>query len=184
MIHTVRRAFVAFPLGLLLAGCSVNDRAEFRPASVAAPSARTAGQGAVRGIDRGVSSRGDVRPAPGPGERVANVAAPETRYDITLDEIRKRVRNSDAAIIDARWPAEFARGHVRGAFNVPASEKEAHMAQISQNVAPQQFIIIYCNGPRCNASDMVYEYLVPQGFTNMRVFKPGWEAIASASDLQ
>jgi hypothetical protein len=31
---------------------------------------------------------------------------------------------------------------------------------------------------------MVYEYLVPQGFTNMRVFKPGWEVLASIGDLR
>jgi len=31
---------------------------------------------------------------------------------------------------------------------------------------------------------MVYEYLVLRGFTNMRVFKPGWEELASASDIR
>jgi hypothetical protein len=31
---------------------------------------------------------------------------------------------------------------------------------------------------------MVYEYLASQGFTNMRVFKPGWAAIALAKDLR
>jgi rhodanese-related sulfurtransferase len=184
VIHTVRRAFVAFPLGLLLAGCSVNDRAGFRPASAAAPSARTTRQGAVRGSDRHVSSRGDAQPAPRPNEQVADVMAPETRHDVTLDEIRKLVRNGDAVIIDARWPADFALGHVRGAFNMPAGEEDAYMVQLSQNVAPDEFIIIYCNGPRCNSSEMVYEYLVSQGFANMRVFKPGWAAIASARDLR
>jgi len=182
VIHPVRRAFVAFPLGLLLAGCSVNDRAEVRSAS-AAPSARTTGQGAVRGIGRHVSSRGDARPVPRPNEQVANVMAPDTRHDVTLDELRKRVRNNEAVIIDARGPVDFASGHVRGAFNMPAGEEEACMLQISQSVGADELIIIYCNGPRCNSSDRVYEYLVPKGFTNMQVFKPGWEAIASVSDL-
>jgi rhodanese-related sulfurtransferase len=184
LIHTVQLAFVALPLGLLLAGCSVHDRAEFEPASAAAPSARTTDQGAGGDIDRRALSRGDARPAPRPNERVATVTAPETRYDITLDEIRTLVRNGGAVIIDARWPADFARGHIRGAFNVPAGEEEAHMAQISRSIEPGQLIIIYCNGPHCNSSDWVYKYLVPQGFTNMRVFKPGWEAIASVSDLR
>jgi rhodanese-related sulfurtransferase len=184
MIHTVRRAFVALPLGLLLAGCSVSDRTEFRSAPAAAPSARTTAPDVVGGIDRPVSSRGEARRAPRPNERVAKATAPKTRYDITLDEIRELVRNSEVVIIDARWPADFALGHVRGAYNMPAGDKEAYMAQISRAAALGQLIVIYCNGPRCNASDMVYEYLVPQGFTNMRVFKPGWAAIASASDLR
>jgi rhodanese-related sulfurtransferase len=184
VIHTVRRAFVAFPLGLLLAGCSVNDRAGFRPASTAAPSARTTRQGAVPGTDRHVSSRGDARPAPRPNEHVTDVTAPETQYDVTLDEFRKCVRDNEAVIIDARGSLDFASGHVRGAFNMPDGEEEAYILQLSQNVAPDEFIIIYCNGARCNSSEMVYAYLVSQGFTNMRVFKPGWEAIASASDLR
>jgi rhodanese-related sulfurtransferase len=87
-------------------------------------------------------------------------------------------------IIDARGPADFALGHIRGALNMPAGQKEAYMAQISQSVAPDQFIVIYCNGPHCGSGDMVYDYLVPQGFSNMRVFKPGWEALASAKDLR
>lgn len=179
MIHMVRCAYIVFALGLFVAGCGMNDRVEFRPASAAALSERTAGQGAEGGI---TPSRGDVRPAPRRNEQIT-VTAPETRYDITLDEIRKLVRNGNAVMIDARWPADFARGHVRGAFNMPDREVEAYMLQLSQNVAPDEFIVIYCNSARCNSSERVYAYLVSQGFTNMRVFKPGWEAIASASDL-
>jgi len=67
---------------------------------------------------------------------------------------------------------------------MPAGRIEAYMGQLTQSVAPGEFIIIYCNGPHCDSSDRVYEYLVPQGYTNMRVFKPGWAEIASASDLR
>jgi len=183
MIHTVRRAFVALPLGLVLAGCTGNDRAEFRPAPAAAMSARTTGQGAARGIDRRVSGR-DARLATPPVELVADTTASEMRYDITLDKLRELVRDNAVVVIDARGPSDFALGHVRGALNVPAGQKEVYMAQISDSIAPGQFIVIYCNGPHCDSGDMVYEYLVPQGFNNMRVFKPGWEAIASASDLR
>jgi len=184
MIHSIRRAFVALPLSLLLAGCSGNDRAGFRPASAAPLSARATGQGASQGIDRSVSSSGVARPAPPAHEVLGYVAPSDSRYDITLDEIRLLVRNNEVVIIDARGPADFALGHIRGAFNMPAGQKEAYMGQFSQTVAPSQLIIIYCNGLHCGSSDMVYEYLVPQGFSNVRVFKPGWEAIASASDLR
>jgi len=183
MIHTIQRAFVALPLGMLLAGCSVNDRAEFRPTSAASPSTRTTGQGAARGNDHRAFG-GDASVTARPDESPASVMAPETRYDITLDQIRELVRNGEAVIIDARGPADFALGHVRGAFNMPAGQAEAYIGQLSQSVAPGQLIVIYCNGPHCDSGDMVYEYLVPQGFSNMRVFKPGWEAIASASDLR
>jgi len=183
MLHTVRRAFGALPLGLLLAGCGP-DRAEFHSTSTAVLPARTTAEGTARGSDHRDSSTGDAQPAPRPGGLVSHVVPADPRYGITLDEMREHVRSQTAVIIDARGPLEFVLGHVRGAFNMPAGEKEAYMPQISQTVAPGQLIIIYCNGPRCNSSDMVYEYLVPQGFTNMRVFEPGWGALASVRDLR
>lgn len=183
MSHTVRCAFVAFPLGLLLAGCSGGHRAEFRRDATSSPSARTTGQAAARGIDRPVVERG-TGPTSRPDQLFGYTIAPDSRYDITLNEFREHVRNGTAVIIDARGSADFSRGHIRGAINMPAGNKEAHIGQIHQHAAPDQFIIIYCNGPNCDAGDMVYDYLASQGFTNMRVFKPGWETLSAASDLR
>jgi rhodanese-related sulfurtransferase len=192
MTHTFRHAFVALPMGLLLAGCSGANRSAFRPPSAAAPSARLDGQGAGGGGDQGAfgtdarsTSGGDAGPATRHDAQLANMAmAPEPRHDITLDEIREHVRSGDAVIIDARGPADFALGHVRGALNMPAGHREAYLAQIHQAAAPDQFIIIYCNGPHCDSGDRVYEYLASQGYNNMRVFKPGWETLTSARDLR
>jgi len=58
------------------------------------------------------------------------------------------------------------------------------LGQIAKGVARNQFIIIYCNGRQCGMADMVYDYAASQGFTNMRVFKPGWETLSAASDLR
>ena len=126
MIQAIRCTFVALPLSLLLAGCSGNDRAEFRPASATALPARTTHAVANGGIDGRVSS-GGARPASRPAGVLGYVAPSDPRYGITLDEMRADVRNQTAVIIDARGPADFALGHVRGAFNMPAGQKEAYM---------------------------------------------------------
>jgi 3-mercaptopyruvate sulfurtransferase SseA len=57
---------------------------------------------------------------------------------------------------------------------------DAYLAKIRQNIAPDQLIIIYCVNRTCESSDMVYEFLETQGFTNMRVYTPGWQVLASA----
>jgi len=183
MMHTFRRAFAALGLGLLLAACSENNRAEFRPASADARSARTTDQGTVGGIDRSGAGQ-NAGPTPRSDGLLGYVAPSDPHYDITLDEIREHVRNQTAVFIDARGPADFAAAHVRGAFNMPAGRKESYVGQLRQRVAPGQLIIIYCNGPHCDSGDMLYEYLASQGFTNMRVFKPGWAGMASARDLR
>ncbi len=183
MIHSVRRMLVAFPLGLLLAGCGVSDRAQFRSSSAAGLSAPATSQGAILGMDRSAPSRGDARQASRPNERVTDGIGPQTPHDITLNEIREYARNESAMIVDARGPGDFALGHVNGALNMPPGQEDRNMGELWQRVAPSELIIVYCNGPRCNSSDLVREYLVSQGFMNVRVFKPGWKAIAAVYEL-
>ena len=114
----------------------------------------------------------------------ADSVAAKTRHDITLEQIGEHVRNKTALVIDARNPDQFARGHVRGAINVPAGQVGSYIPRVQQTAASTQFIIIYCNGPSCGSGDMVYESLAAQGYTNMRVYKPGWAKLTSAKDLQ
>ena len=127
---------------------------------------------------------GEAGFAPGPNKLPSGTIAMESRYDITLDEFRGHLQNNTAVIIDAREPEDFALSHIRGAFNMPAEQKEAYMGEINRDVAMSQFIIIYCGGPECSAGDAVYDYATSQGFSNMRVFKPGWQTLASSRDLQ
>lgn len=181
MIHTFRCAWVALLFGLLLAGCSGNESSESRRASADARSARTAGRSSAdRDHGRGASSESGTRP----DEVLGYVGQSGSPNDITLDEVQEYVRNHQAAVIDARSPSDFAMGHVRGALNMPVGQKEAYLAQIKSKVGPDELIIIYCNGPHCDSGDRVYEYLASQGYTNMRVFKPGWQALSSVKELR
>lgn len=93
------------------------------------------------------------------------------------------MENKNAMVIDARAPDRFAQGHVRGAINIPSSQKEAYTEQFLRGVDPNQPILIYCGSESCPASDILYDYLSTQGFTNMRVFKPGWAVLSSAKQL-
>jgi len=111
-------------------------------------------------------------------------SAADAQHYITLDQFREYVENNAAVVIDARGPAQFESGHVRGALNLPAGQVEADMAPVLTNVALGQLIIIYCSSSSCGSSDMVYEYLTDHGYTDVRVFRPGWQTLASAKNLQ
>ncbi|MBX3394281.1 MAG: rhodanese-like domain-containing protein [Phycisphaerae bacterium] len=108
----------------------------------------------------------------------------DVRHDISLEEIRLHVQDMSAVLIDARSPEDFAKGHVRGAINFPAGRMDEYLPEVSRNVPPEQLVIIYCSGASCESGDMVYEYLKQLGYRNMRVYKPGWQLLASAKDLQ
>jgi rhodanese-related sulfurtransferase len=157
---------------LLLAACSGINGTGVRARTVAAP-----------GIDGRAWSSESTRPAARGNEFVGHADRPGPQDGVTLDDIRNHVRNASAMIIDARVAGDFVLGHVHGALNMPPGQEDTNMDELWQRVAPSGLIIVYCNGPRCNSSDLVREYLVAQGFTNVRVFKPGWKAIAAVREL-
>ena len=117
--------------------------------------------------------------------RTRTVAMPagSIRHDITLDEFRDHTRNRSAVIVDARLPKDFNKGHVRGAINIPAGDEDRYLEKFRKDVSPDELIIVYCGGPDCPAGDNVATYLAGQGFTNIRVYAPGWQQLSN-TDLR
>lgn len=171
MTHVIRDALVILPLGLILSGCAGPQHVD---SSSRSPTQRT-----TRYSDRN-ASRSDTAFASYEKEP----SAVDSQHDITLEQVRDHVQNQTAVLIDARSPEQFARGHIRGAINVPAGNAASYVPQVEQAAGRDQLLIIYCNGPSCGSSDMVCEYLRTQGFNNMRVFSPGWKALASEKNLR
>lgn len=77
-------------------------------------------------------------------------------------------------IIDVRTPDAYERGHVIGAVNIPAADIDRYGQSGLAGVDPGQLVIIYCNSAECDSADVVYRHLLVRGFTNLRVFAPGW----------
>jgi rhodanese-related sulfurtransferase len=56
----------------------------------------------------------------------------------------------DFIVVDVRGPASFAKGHVRGAINIPHREITAQrMAEYSKG----EVFVVYCAGPHCNGAN-------------------------------
>lgn len=122
----------------------------------------------------------DIRDA-GPGDRPGHAIVPVQgpQHQVTLADIRRAIADGTALILDVRSRESFEAGHIRGAMNLPASEMEQYREMGLGDVDRDQLIIIYCNNRSCHASDMVYEYLLTEGFSNVKVFSPGWESARS-----
>ncbi len=166
---------------LTFSGCAGLHRAAPFSARVGAFSDDTVRQSAVADSD------GSVRPSEEVLAAHAEPASPDLLHAVTLDEIRECVRDQTAVLIDARGPESFARGHIRGALNLPAGPPDqmaARLAELGAHLAPDQRIILYCASATCGSADMVAEYLAGQGFLNTRVYSPGWELLATAKDLR
>lgn len=113
--------------------------------------------------------------------RPVSMPGPMIRYDISLGEFRRHVNDQTAVIVDARESSGFNRGHVRGAVNIPAGSESEYVDRL-HGVGFDELIIVYCGGPDCPAGENVAAYLASKGYTNVKVFKPGWQQL-SQTDL-
>ena len=48
--------------------------------------------------------------------------------------------------LDARAPADYAAGHIAGAFNLPAEAFNEHFPQVAGMLTPATPITVYCDG--------------------------------------
>ena len=107
--------------------------------------------------------------------------AEEIEYDtaeprllaITLDQALELYQKG-TVFVDAREPEYYQEGHIKGAWNIPFFlELVFKLDSLQGKDAP---MVIYCSGDECGSSeDLAYE-LQAEVFSNLLVFKGGWNA--------
>ncbi len=58
--------------------------------------------------------------------------------------------SADFTLVDVRSPALFARGHVKGAVNIPHRELTAERLRA---YTQSTVFVVYCAGPHCNGAN-------------------------------
>ncbi len=74
-----------------------------------------------------------------------------------------------AVIIDVREPESYAKGHIKGAINVPASEIEKRLSELPADKP----VIVYCSSYSCTASLVAAKKLAELGRGNIYRFVGG-----------
>jgi rhodanese-related sulfurtransferase len=64
---------------------------------------------------------------------------------VTLEELRRLVRDAEVTVIDVRPHDEFVAGHIPGARSIPVRELKGRLAEIPKG----REVIAYCRGPYC-----------------------------------
>ena len=91
---------------------------------------------------------------------------------IPMNAIRLINNNDDALIIDVRTSAEFGKGHIKGARNMPISTLKDKLDSLSQN--KDTAILAYCNsGASANSACRL---LSKAGFSNVHNITGGINA--------
>jgi rhodanese-related sulfurtransferase len=108
--------------------------------------------------------------------------------EVSTEELRRILADRSAIVLDTRTRAEFDAGHIPGARNLdaPASAQVAAVETLV-NGDKSKALVLYCNGPYCQASRRVAEQLVTAGFTNVRRYQLGipiWRALGGPTEVE
>ena len=79
-----------------------------------------------------------------------------------------------ALFADARSEADFAAGHISGAFNLPPQQTDLWFEKIFNSVEPEKTIITYCNGANCALAKQLAQILTEAGFEKVFYLVDGW----------
>jgi len=99
---------------------------------------------------------------------------------IDLAAAQRMVESGEVVVLDARKPAEFAAGHLPGAVSMPVGNAGDVFEQLQLLLPPDQPVVVYCSGGRCDDSLALGRFLRRQGLKDVRLFAGGMDAWRSA----
>lgn len=81
-----------------------------------------------------------------PGEIDPYVGVPYDENDISPGDLRRRLQEDRAVVVDVREPWEYAMGHVDGAVNIPLGDLESDDVQIpgAGEASEERPVVLYC----------------------------------------
>jgi rhodanese-related sulfurtransferase len=108
--------------------------------------------------------------------------------EVSTEQVRRALAEHSAIVVDARSRSEYAAGHIPGAQH-PDAPSGAMVAAIERLVGGDKSaaLVLYCNGPFCQASRRLGEQLTVAGFTNVRRYQLGipiWRALGGPTEIE
>jgi rhodanese-related sulfurtransferase len=108
--------------------------------------------------------------------------------EVSTEQIRRILAGRNAVVIDARKRSEYVAGHIPGALNFDVPPDKT-VAAIERRVKGDKAkaLVLYCNGPYCQASRQLGDRLVAAGFTHVRRYQLGmpiWRALGGPTEIE
>jgi rhodanese-related sulfurtransferase/DNA-binding transcriptional ArsR family regulator len=96
-----------------------------------------------------------------------------TLQGIDSKELRRRLKEGTAVVLDVRPAIEYEAGHIAGARSIPISELAARLKELPKS----KTIVAYCRGPYCVFADEAVVLLSRKGFKALRLENgfPEWK---------
>jgi rhodanese-related sulfurtransferase len=112
----------------------------------------------------------------------------QTTPEVSTEQLRRILADGSAIVLDTRTRPEFDAGHIPRARNLDA-RPDAQVAAVDGLVKGEKAaaLVLYCNGPYCQASRRLAEQLVAAGFINVRRYQLGipiWRALGGPTEIE
>jgi rhodanese-related sulfurtransferase len=93
---------------------------------------------------------------------------------VSLDELRRRMRDGDVTVLDVRPEEEFRAGHIPGALSIPVAQLKRRLSDVPK----KREVVAYCRGPYCVYSVEAVGILRKHGYKARRADEglPDWRA--------
>ena len=112
--------------------------------------------------------------------------------EVSTADVRRILADGSAILLDTRKRAEYVAGHIAGAKNVapaPGAPASEYVAEVERLLGgdKSKALVLYCNGPNCQASKQLSEQLLGAGFTNVRRYQlglPMWRTLSGPVEIE
>ena len=94
---------------------------------------------------------------------------------LEMDRVRVLMESGNIILVDARSGAEYEAGHITGAVNIPYDELLDNYERLKTAIPADAVVVCYCEGPTCDQSENLAKELTFMGYTNVLVYKGGWQ---------
>jgi len=80
-----------------------------------------------------------------------------------------------AVFVDARSYEAFIDGHIKDAVSIPKVQFIEFIDHFKTKYPPTTPVITYCSGRECNDSHELAQYLIGEGYADVKVFIDGYQ---------
>lgn len=109
----------------------------------------------------------------------AQDAANDKVADISIEELKKAIADKAVLLLDCNGSDTYAKGHLPGAFDFEANEKDLAKLLPADKSA---LIVAYCGSPKCLAYKGGVKAAQTLGYTNVKHFSGGLSGWKTAGE--
>ncbi|MBW1822128.1 MAG: rhodanese-like domain-containing protein [Deltaproteobacteria bacterium] len=97
-------------------------------------------------------------------------------FEIKDVNTAKEIYDTEKAVfVDARSYEAFIDGHIKNAVSIPTNQFFEFIDHFKTKYPSTTPVITYCSGRECNDSHELAQYLIGEGYANVKVFIDGYQ---------